>query len=86
VHLLGAEEEVLLGFLGLEEPEAVRVADDLALDEPGLVGDQQVAAAVAVEAGVMQPLEQDAFELSRPVTGAEAVAAVNRLADLAGQR
>ena len=44
------------------------------------------AAAVAVEAGVMQPLEQDAFELSRPVTGAEAVAAVNRLADLAGQR
>jgi tetratricopeptide (TPR) repeat protein len=44
------------------------------------------AASMAVEAGVMQTFENDAFQLSRPVTGAEAVAAVKRLADLAGQR
>jgi hypothetical protein len=34
----------------------------------------------------MQPLEGGVFGLSRPVTGAEAVAAVERLADLAGRR
>lgn len=44
------------------------------------------AAATAVEAGVMEPLEGGAFGLSRPVTGAEAVAAVERLAELAGRR
>ena len=44
------------------------------------------AASMAVEAGVMRTLENDAFQLSRPVTGAEAVAAVQRLADLAAQR
>ena len=44
------------------------------------------AAAIAVEAGVMQPLENDTFQVSRPVSGAEAVAAVDRLADLADPR
>lgn len=44
------------------------------------------AAAIAVEAGVMQPLENETFQLSRPVTGAEAVAAMDRLADLADTR
>ncbi|HJR58997.1 MAG TPA: tetratricopeptide repeat protein [Vicinamibacterales bacterium] len=44
------------------------------------------AASMAVEAGVMQPLEDDAFHLSRPVTGAEAVAAIKRLAELADRR
>ena len=44
------------------------------------------AAAVAVEAGVMQPSENETFQLQRPVTGAEAVAALKRLSDLAGQR
>jgi tetratricopeptide (TPR) repeat protein len=44
------------------------------------------AASMAVEAGVMQPAENGAFQLSRPVTGAEAVAAVTRLAELAGAR
>jgi tetratricopeptide (TPR) repeat protein len=44
------------------------------------------AASMAVEAGVMQTLENDAFQLARPVSGAEAVAAVRRLADLAAQR
>jgi tetratricopeptide (TPR) repeat protein len=41
------------------------------------------AAATAVEAGVMAPLEDGAFGLGRPVTGAEAVAAVRALEDLA---
>jgi tetratricopeptide (TPR) repeat protein len=41
------------------------------------------AASVAVEAGVMQPLEDGSFQLSRLVTGAEAVAAVRKLEDLA---
>ena len=44
------------------------------------------AASMAVEAGVMQPLEDQAFQLSRPVTGAEAVAAITRLAELADHR
>lgn len=42
------------------------------------------AAALAVTAGVITPGEQNAFELSRPVSGAEAIAAVDRLAALAG--
>jgi len=41
------------------------------------------AASVAVEAGVMQPLEGGTFGLARPVTGAEAVAAVKKLQELA---
>ena len=41
------------------------------------------AASLAVEAGVMQTAEDGSFELSRPVTGAEAVAAVKALKALA---
>jgi hypothetical protein len=41
------------------------------------------AAAFAVEAGIMSTLENGAFQLARPVAGAEAAAAVNRLAGLA---
>ncbi|HEY0872867.1 MAG TPA: tetratricopeptide repeat protein [Vicinamibacterales bacterium] len=44
------------------------------------------AAAIAVESGVMQSLENGTFQLSRPVTGAEAVAVVDRLASLAAGR
>jgi hypothetical protein len=44
------------------------------------------AAAIAVEAGVMQTLENDSFQVSRPVTGPEAIAAIDRLADLADSR
>jgi tetratricopeptide (TPR) repeat protein len=41
------------------------------------------AVSLAVEAGVMQALEDGSFHLSRPVTGAEAVAAVRKLEELA---
>ena len=41
------------------------------------------AASAAVEAGVMQPLPDGSFQLSRLVTGAEAMAAVKKLEDLA---
>jgi hypothetical protein len=41
------------------------------------------AVALAVEAGVMAPAEDGSFHLSRAVTGAEAVAAVRKLKDLA---
>jgi tetratricopeptide (TPR) repeat protein len=41
------------------------------------------AASVTVEAGVMQPLADGSFQLSRMVTGAEAVAAVKKLEELA---
>jgi len=41
------------------------------------------AASMAVGAGVMQPLPDGSFQLARPVTGAEAVAAVKRLEELA---
>ncbi len=41
------------------------------------------AASVSVEAGVMTPLSDGTFQLARPVTGAEAVAAVKKLEELA---
>ena len=41
------------------------------------------AASVSVEAGVMTPLSDGTFQLARPVTGAEAVAAVRKLEELA---
>ena len=42
------------------------------------------AVSLAVEAGVMSTLDDGRFELMRPVTGAEAVAAVTRLQELGG--
>ncbi len=44
------------------------------------------AAALAVEAGVMSPMDDGTFQLTRPVTGAEALAAVKKLEALAGSR
>jgi len=44
------------------------------------------AASLSVEAGVMKTVENGSFELTRPVTGAEAVAAVRALEDLARRR
>jgi hypothetical protein len=41
------------------------------------------AAARAVSSGVMSPLEGDSFQLTRPVTGSELLAAVTRLEALA---
>jgi tetratricopeptide (TPR) repeat protein len=43
------------------------------------------AAALAVDAGVMATTDDGSFQLTRPVAGAEAVSAVARLAQLAGQ-
>jgi tetratricopeptide (TPR) repeat protein len=42
------------------------------------------AASMAVEAGVMSPLEDGSFQLTRPVTGVEALAAIAKLRELAG--
>jgi tetratricopeptide (TPR) repeat protein len=44
------------------------------------------AAALAVEAGVMAPMADGTFQLTRPVTGAEALVAVRALGALAGSR
>ena len=44
------------------------------------------AASVAVEAGVMAAMPDGSFQLSRPVTGAEALAAVKKLEDLSERR
>ncbi len=44
------------------------------------------AAALAVEAGVMPTLDDGSFQLTRPVTGVEAVAAVDKLQELLGGR
>jgi tetratricopeptide (TPR) repeat protein len=44
------------------------------------------AAALVVEVGVMSVQQDGTFQLSRPVTGAEAVAAVKRLEELAGRK
>lgn len=43
------------------------------------------AASLAVEAGVMTTLENGTFQLSRPVTGPEAIAAVRKLEELSEQ-
>jgi tetratricopeptide (TPR) repeat protein len=43
------------------------------------------AAALAVEAGVMTTAADGSFQLTRPVTGTEAVAAVDKLAQLGGR-
>lgn len=43
------------------------------------------AAALTVEAGVMTPADDGTFQLTRPVTGAEALAAVRKLRELAGR-
>jgi tetratricopeptide (TPR) repeat protein len=42
------------------------------------------AASIAVQSGVMNVTSDGTFQLSRPVTGAEAIAAIGRLEDLAG--
>ena len=41
------------------------------------------AASLSVEAGVMEPLADGTFQLGKPVTGAEAVAAIRKLEELA---
>jgi len=41
---------------------------------------------LVVEAGVMSPAEDGSFQLARPATGAEAIAAVKKLEDLANSR
>jgi tetratricopeptide (TPR) repeat protein len=44
------------------------------------------AASAAVESGVMTTTSDGTFQLSRPITGQEAVAAVGRLAELSGRQ
>jgi tetratricopeptide (TPR) repeat protein len=82
---LAAAASRVLGLIGAEKPRlAVRWRDprprfaDLApshLSYP--------AAARAVSAGVMAPAEGETFQLSRPVTGAEALETVSKLEALA---
>jgi hypothetical protein len=82
---LAAAVSRILGLIGSENPKvATRWSDprptfsDVApshLSYP--------AAARAVSSGVMSPAEGDSFQLARPVTGAEVLAAVARLETLA---
>jgi tetratricopeptide (TPR) repeat protein len=44
------------------------------------------AASVAVQSGVMTPLEDGSFQLSRPITGSEALAAIRKLEELSGRQ
>ena len=44
------------------------------------------AASAAVESGVMTATGDGTFQLSRPVTGQEAVAAVGKLVELSGRQ
>jgi hypothetical protein len=44
------------------------------------------AASVAVQSGVMTTAPDGAFQLSRPVTGAEALAAIRKLEELSGRK
>jgi len=44
------------------------------------------AASIAVQSGAMSVTSDGTFQLSRPITGAEAIAAMNRLEELAGHK
>jgi len=75
----------VLSLIGTEKPKlAVKWRDprpqftDLSPAHPGYP-----AAARSVSAGVMAPLDGDTFQLTRPVTGAEAVDTVSKLEALA---
>ena len=78
----------ILGFIASENPRlaaAWRSARPRFPDlSPGHLNYPD--AAVTVGAGVLQPGENGAFELTRLVSGAEAVAAITRLAELAAPR
>jgi tetratricopeptide (TPR) repeat protein len=81
---------------------AGRILDVIASNNPALAGAWRTArprfpdlpaghlsypaAATAVAAGVIRPLEGDAFQPFRPVSGEEAIAAVDRLVTLAATR
>jgi tetratricopeptide (TPR) repeat protein len=67
--------------LGASWKEARRKFSDV---PPGHLS--YAAASVAVEAGVMATMPDGSFQLFRPVTGAEAVAAVKKLEDLSERR
>lgn len=77
LHLIAAEQP----GIGAGWRTARRKFGDLG---PGHLS--YAAASVAVEAGVMAPLEDGTFQLTRPVTGAEVIAAVRKLRQLAGPR
>lgn len=77
---------------------ASRILNVLAVDNPQVAGWRSArrrfpdvspshlaypAVSLAVEAGVIRPLDTGGFGLARPVTGPEAVAAINRLLELA---
>lgn len=44
------------------------------------------AASVAVQSGVMTPMQDGSFQLSRPIAGPEALAAVRKLEELSGRK
>ena len=98
-HTFQPNEPVRRGDLALA---ASRVLSFIATERPGQAAawkDARVrfsdlppghlsypAAAVAVQSGVMKPVERDEFQLTRPVTGAEALAAVKKLEELSGRQ
>jgi tetratricopeptide (TPR) repeat protein len=76
----------LLAIVGASRPEQVRAWSEgrprfLDLSPAHL---SYPAAAVAVTSGVLQPLEGNTFQPGRPVPGEEAVAALDRVEQLAG--
>jgi hypothetical protein len=75
----------VLNLLAARTPQAARAWSDARLAfadvRPGHT--LYVPASRAVASGVMQPLEGQTFGISRPMSGADAVAAVDRLARLA---
>lgn len=83
---LAAAASSALGLIAAENPRlaatwrtARRRFPDLS---PGHL--RYPAASLAVEAGVMSTMPDGTFQLSRPITGAEAVAAVRTIEELAG--
>lgn len=75
----------VLGLIGAEKPRvAVRWRDPRPrFSDVAPTHLSYPAVARAVSAGILAPLEQDSFQLSRPVSGAEAVDAVSKLEALA---
>lgn len=78
----------LLAFVGTEKPALAAAWRNARPRFPDLGPGhlQYPAAALAIESGVMTPGENGAFQLTRPVTGAEASAAIARIKELADPR
>jgi hypothetical protein len=77
----------VLNLVASRTPQASQAWTDARLAFTDVRGGHRLHVAIsrAVASGVMQPLEGQTFGVTRPMTGAEAVEAIDRLAKLVAQ-